>query len=162
MFVAPFVGIVQLRSDCFIWPDDETGDFMNHPTMIRKCVWDNWAVVSICSVHLILFSVSFVANSFMYVRIVRTLSRRKHISSSMSRDSGVSRTRTHVARMLGINALVFFICLAPYQLINIADVVFIAGQHVIFDSHTYDTLVWIGRFAVLLNSTIITKTTRSM
>ena len=136
LFVTPAVCFAKLTPTCLQWPDIE--QFINYPTTINRCIWNNWAVLSICVAHLLLNTISFLLNFFMYIKIVRKLYERKRNYG----EGHMLKVRSHVARMLGINAVIFFMCLSPYQLINIADVVFILTEEHIFQRTC--TFYWFG------------------
>ena len=146
VYVSPHGISISLKNLCWRWPSNETND--NLIQIMSYCKWGKWAIVSISLFDLGQFFLAFIANCSMYLKIVRKLNERRRKERNMVLISN------HVARMLVINALVFFACLAPYQLVNIADVVEMSTQVSMYKGNVYNLFVWIGRVAFLLNSAI--------
>lgn len=68
------------------------------------------ATTIIVMIDLCLFLLAFIVNCILYICIVSRMSKRKTRMKSLERN--------HVAKMLGINASVFVICLALIQIRN--------------------------------------------
>ncbi|XP_072044837.1 kappa-type opioid receptor-like [Amphiura filiformis] len=92
---------------CLSWPQDR--QFSGFPTVITICKWHKWANISIYTFAVCQFTVAFAGNVVMFIKIVHTLSN--------NNKGKVVKARNHVARMLSINAVVFFACLAPTHII---------------------------------------------
>ena len=89
------------------------------------------------------FLLACPGNFTLYICIMRRLNKRK--------GKLASQERNHVAKMLGINACVFFICLVPIAVNNLM-FLFHVGQ--IVDTFAVDTLQWIALSTVSLNSAV--------
>ena len=102
---------------CFTGSFDLQEIFLTLPSMssniyIKTCTWKGWVAMSIESFDPCQFWAAFVGNCTMYIAIVRKLSR-KNRGSTHSNKSTLERNQ--VAKMLIINACVFFISLMPMQ-----------------------------------------------
>ena len=100
-----------------------------------------------------LFFVALVANSVMYGIIIYTLSKHSGLIGSENNLSRASvrkkkKNRDQIAKMLIINAIVFFICLSPFMIINIIN---IGGLEI--GSNIKKGIDWLARAAFLMNST---------
>lgn len=148
IIVATPISFVHVEYECFVWPAEEP--FLNFPSVIYNCQWSDWTWIFLDTFDIIEFVIALLINVVVYIQIVRELNKR-HQPKFKS-----SAARNHVARMLCINAFVFFMCLFPIQLSNIAEIhYFITGSDKAFYGDTADNvLLWIGRVAFLLNSTV--------
>ena len=136
---------------CIIWPD--TSEFHGFPTLVNDCepvskIWLIWgSLLSIVS-----FMLTMVVNSFMYIAIIISLSKRPKSSITSRAD----RTRYQVTRTLVANGIIFFICQVPYRIWSLDDFMDRVFEDVdLLDSLPKETLViTIGRAFVLINSII--------
>ena len=85
----------------------------------------------------------------MVIKMRRTLTRSGTIRSSKS-----IRARLNLVRMLQINALVFFICLTPYEIINLNNMVKDLDTSGFLSSESHHYISWIGRITMLVNSAV--------
>ena len=101
------------------------------------------------------FSVAIIFGAYL-MRVIYTLSNRKiEEGDGTEKTASINKARTQVARMLIINAVVFFFCLAPFEIYNIDFFrQLITGSHVITNPIAYLVIGWGGRASMLLNSTI--------
>ena len=79
------------------------------------CRYTECAHVSITIIDVCQFLLASVGNCTLYIFIVRRLNQRT--------GRNTPRERNHVAKMLAINACVFFICLAPLHAFNLVELV---------------------------------------
>ncbi len=148
MYVIPHGWAITLRNFCWRWPPSLTKDGGDIVRIMSVCEWDDWAIISVSFFDLCQFLLAFIANSTMYLSIVFKLKERK------KKERNMVGPCNRVARMLAITAVVFFACLAPYQLVNIADIVDMFVDVNIYKGNMYNLFVWIGRVAFLLNSMV--------
>ncbi len=104
------------------------------------------------------FALAVIASSYMYAYIIYTLSTRSGINVEHTRSKEQStvilRTRNQIARMLILNGIVFFTCLAPFQLINVDHFkIWLCGEPLL-GQKTIPFTIWLGRVAMLLNSSV--------
>ena len=106
VFVSYHTGSFDLQKICLILPAEPS------TIHIKVCPWKRWVAISINIFAKCIFWTAFVGNCTMYTAIVCKLSiqKRKTVSNKSARE------RNHVAKMLIINACVFFICLIPMQI----------------------------------------------
>ena len=103
------------------------------------------------------FVIAFVFGAYMMTRIIYTLSRREIAGGEVGTEkkASINKARNQVARMLIINAVVFFFCLTPFEIYNIDFFInLITGFHIITNPTVYLVIGWGGRATTLLNSTI--------
>ena len=148
-YISPHGLAITLKKLCWRWPVRAGTDTeRDHVRVMNVCEWNRWAVISISLFDLGQFSIALIVNCTLYIKIVCKLNDRQR------KERNMVGPRIHVAKMLAINALVFFGCLAPYQLINIADVIEMFTNVRIYTGNTYNLFLWFGRVVFLLNSTI--------
>ena len=135
---------------CIIWPD--TPEFIGFPTLVNDCepvskIWIIWgSLLSIVS-----FIVTIVVNSFMYVAIVISLSKRPKSTITSRAD----RARYQVTRTLVANEIIFFICQVPYRIWSLDDFLDRVFDVDLLNSLPKETiLITIGRAFLLINSII--------
>ncbi len=135
---------------CIIWPAGD--EFSKLPNKIVTCspVSDSSRFSFFPILDFMIYATCFFLNLTMYAKIIVTLRRR---ASKMSQHQA-QQEHNHVARLLTINGLVFFICFAPYQCANMdymATVIFGSGIY------SYTQLEQIYRMSVafsFVNSSI--------
>ena len=105
---------------------------------VKVVIWH--ITPSPCIIDVFQFSLACICNCTLYTCIVRRLNKRN--------GRNQSRERNHVAKMIVINLCVFFICLVPIQLLNLA--------HFALDilGLLADSFGWIAVVAASLNSTV--------
>ena len=104
-FVSCHTGSFELQKLCMILPASSSS------INVKVCHWRKWVTISLGVFDQIQFWVAFIGNCTMYIAIVRKLSGQTRKTYSNKR----ARERNHVAKMLIINACVFFILLMPMQ-----------------------------------------------
>ena len=100
-----------------------------------------------------LFFAALVGNSVMYGIIIYTLSKHTDLigtENNLSRTSvrKKKKNRDQIAKMLIINAIVFFICLLPFIIINVINI-----RGTTINNELRKGLDWLARAAYLTNST---------
>ena len=104
VFVSCHTGSFDLQKDCLTLPN------LSSPIHIKVCFWKTWVAISNRLFSQCIFWTAFIGNCTMYIAIVLKLSRETQLNKS-------TQERNHVAKMLIINACVFFICLIPMQVL---------------------------------------------
>ena len=146
---------------CIDWSD--SGDFNGMSSQIIACKVFNtkcsWCRQTLFVVDFCQFTLAVIISTFMYGRIICTLTARsdKFQSKNDSDEQMTSmmlRARNQIARMLILNGTVFFLCLAPFQVYSI-NLFFRwwAGFNILGEEATR-YILWLGRIAMLLNSAI--------
>lgn len=146
----------KLRAYCIVWPDKYVGVI---PTVIRICTSVRPEFKDVASVLQFLpFIIALVANTVVYALIIRRLSHREINGGGMGHTVNNSQieVRNAVARMLVVNGITFFLCLAPYQFFNLHSFVTIksAGNLRLLTEDQQTILLWVGRCSSALNSAI--------
>ena len=150
IIVASPVSFVHEDRSCVIWPQQEP--FTNFSPVLKLCKWPNWTWLFLDLFDVCEFSIALFINITVYIRIVQELNKRQGPKGKST------AARSHVARMLCINAVVFFICLCPIQLSNIKEVYQIVNQkdfaYPVYGPTIDYIILWLGRVAFLCNSTV--------
>ena len=144
-----------LDTICIYGPS--TGVFGDLPKKITRCTSlaiGDWCEYVLWIIDTVQFFVALICNVIMYARIIYTLSKTIKSNEHLSLEERTRKrnldNRDNVAKMLLINALVFFFCLSPFIIINIQN---ISGQNLL-PANLGIGLSWIGRLAYLLNSAV--------
>ena len=100
-----------------------------------------------------LFFTALVGNSVMYGIIICTLSKHTDLTGTENNLSRLSirkkkRNRDQIAKMLIINAVVFFVCLLPFIIINVINI-----RGTTINNELRKGIDWLARAAYLTNST---------
>ena len=138
--VAP-ISAVYVESFCKKWLTKE-------PLIIKRCTFPAWTLIVLNTFDVCEFFFALLTNVLVYLKIVITLSKQN--------QQGDGKSTVYVARMLCVNAIVFFICLLPIQLSNIEYIY----QQVKNTTQTFygqfglSFMLWIGRVGFLVNSTV--------
>ena len=114
-----------------------------------------WCEVALYITDVLQFFVALIINIVMYVLIVMELVKKTLPAEDTvtSRETKVHRkTRNAVAKMLIINGAVFFICLFPFTLANVQNVMMYFGSFLLNIDGT--NIGWAGRVLFLVNSAV--------
>ena len=101
-------GTFRLEENCIVLPTA-----LNAEIYFRTCRINYRGAMSMNIIDVCKFLVACIGNITLYICIVRRLNKRKGRLASQERN--------HVAKMLAINACVFFICLVPFAVRNLID-----------------------------------------
>ena len=119
----------------------------------------SWCYQTLAMLDFSQFALAIIVSTFMYWRIINTLTTRsdrfksKHDSDKQT-TSMMFRARNQVARMLILNGIIFFFCLAPFEVMNLDLFCYWWAGYRIFGAVKKRYVSWIGCIAVLLNSAI--------
>ena len=136
---------------CIVWPNTDT--YASLPNLHHMCAVGKVPHMFVFQfVQGVPFFVALVLNTYFYARILCRLSRRA-VTRDDQRLNNV-RTRRSVVRMLAINSVIFFVCLAPNHLINWANLYAQLAEEQFHNSNWFYTLAIIMRFTLLVNSAV--------
>ena len=145
IFIICHTGSFDLQKHCLILPS------LSSPITLKVCSWKRVASISTKFFSQCHFWTALIGNCTMYIAIVRKLSGQ----NSDKHSNKNTRERNHVAKMLIINACVFFICLLPMQIITLGTLFHI------FNNVNYYQLVrtpnlwlWIAILTSLMNAAV--------
>ena len=147
-------------STCYVLSEEALSIVkVQNPVVIYSCLSTCRACLPVVYIFdMILFTISALLNTIMYISIVRTLRRRSGKKSSLNTDVAFKDTRSKatrtVARMLIVNTAVFFICLTPIELVSIHFILFDIAGFQLFNRHVKTMISWTARVAFLFNSAI--------
>ena len=149
-----------LVSYCVIWPD--MVEYASFPITIQYCIPFQNAAANIFAqtVQFLPFIVATVGNFFMYQRILAVLGNRpgSYADNGVIQANGIinqakfTLIRKQVARLLIINVIIFFVCQAPFRLINIQIISLYTVGYGIFNAAQFEILIPVGRTLVMVNS----------
>ena len=143
IFVSCHVGSFDLQKHCILLPTSSL------PTHFRVCLMRNWVAMSLFICNVCQFSMTFIGNCTLYVAIVCKLSRQNR---KMHFKNG-AQEQTHVAKMLIINACVFFICLFPMKIFYFFYFLdTFCGLNLFHQVHS--SFAWIATVASVMNSAV--------
>ena len=122
------------------------------PTCISYC---KWCDDTLFSTDIVQFVIALCINIVMYILIIKNVSASSAFQTEdedfpeESRGESVllNQARNKVARMLIINGMVFFVCLAPFTFVNIHYLSNYLGD-------SSKLLAWAGRVMFLINSAV--------
>ena len=118
---------------------------LNAAIHFRTCSLNYRGFMSIIVIDVCQFLVACIGNITLYICIVRRLNKRKGRLASQERN--------HVAKMLEINACVFFICLVPFAVTNLI-ILFNLLFGLEVDTVALDMLNSIALITISLNSSV--------
>ena len=135
---------------CMLWPDS----FKYLPKFIATCTPISSEMGNAKNgLQTIPFFSVMIANLIMYVLIIRSINTRVGVrerQQSMKTSRNI-QIRNQVVRMLVINGVIFFACLAPMQSLSLF-VMISRASHSMFDYQTVLQASWAGRILSYLNS----------
>ena len=156
-----YVDVHETEKICIDWPDSD--DYNRKPSHLMACKVLNtkcsWCWQTLCLLDFSQFSLAVIVSTFMYGRIIYTLTKRSdrfqsEHDSDKQKTSMIFRSRNQIARMLILNGTVFFLCLAPFQVFYLDLFFYWWAGFKIFGEETKRYILWLGRVAMLLNSAI--------
>ncbi|XP_038055009.1 allatostatin-A receptor-like [Patiria miniata] len=118
--VIPSYSVIEYM--CFVWPEEE--QYADLLSVYTWCVATGHLAASYANaLQTVPFFIAFILNTTMYVLIVRRLSQRADQPIGQQEAVPVPdqaiHTRNQVAKMLVINGSVFFLLLAPFEIVSI-------------------------------------------
>ena len=135
---------------CATLPGDKEMYSRIIPYCTHRCTWCaevvTWA--DLCQYLVAVPAVVYMSIAMM-IQVKRPI-----VISETVRSKKTTQTRSHVARMLIINATIFFCCLTPYEIINLSNITMYFNNEGLLSSNAKMYIEWIGRIAMLLNSAI--------
>ncbi len=142
---APLFGT--MREYCVLWP---------FPLIIHRCESVHPLFQGFTrGLRLCYFLLAVVASTYMYFRIIARLNSRVHPGNGdSSNDSNQQKKKSsnRIAAMLIANGVVFFMCLAPYRIVEVYILLLIRGK--VGHLHWIDPLAAVGLWTWCVNSTV--------
>ena len=145
---------------CVQWPH-ERKQFANYPDEIWDCAhdtnWCSWCPTVMLMTDLCQFCICISVATFMSVSISYCLIRGElKIRRSRRSSFETVQSRLHLSRMVMVNAFIFFVCLTPYEIINLNNAFMIFADYFIFNfsDNAKKYILWIGRVTMIINSAI--------
>ncbi|XP_038066391.1 somatostatin receptor type 2-like, partial [Patiria miniata] len=116
------VMLSDLKLLCLNWPDDEAYVYQDYPSTSTYCdIIVPWAGYFMPPMRNFPWLFSLAANIYMYMRILKTLSKRSGRGGIVNNDPNALKIRNQVAKMLIVNGTVSFLCQTPYCIMNLAE-----------------------------------------
>ena len=148
---------------CMIWPDSDKFDHLPH--RIAYC-----APVSPIAAHIgngvqtIPFFLGLIMNIYLYYQIINGLHNRvspqENVQNSLTNINNCMNihnriyVRNQVAKMLIINGVIYFICLAPFEILSVCKMISgLTGKQLVTSS-TFDALVQMSRTMSYMNAAL--------
>lgn len=141
---------------CVLWPKGEPYDNWSH--VAAECVSvSEWLKPFTQGLQTVPFFASFITNVILYIFIIKGLDQsierlRKH---GLMKEKDID-VRNQIARMLIVNGMVFFFCLAPFELVSLFSMVDTLSNSstYILSLETELILNHIGRVLAYFNSAV--------
>ena len=157
-----WLDVHEVEKICIDWPDSDdyngmSSHFITCKSLNTKCSWCGQTLffLDFCQ-----FALAVIVSTFMYGRIIHTLTTRSGGFTICETDSDkktttmMFRDRNQIARMLVLNGTVLFLCLAPYEVVNLNWLFYWWAGSRLFDEEKERYFIWLGRIAMLMNSAI--------
>ncbi|XP_022093792.1 somatostatin receptor type 5-like [Acanthaster planci] len=145
-----------LEEYCILWPDEAPYNEWSHVAAECMAV-EPWLMPFTQGLQTLPFFISFVVNVILYIFIIKGLDQsierlRKH---GLMKEKDIN-VRNQIARMLVVNGLVFFCCLAPFEIRSLLKMIdtLSGGDKIVIPLETSITLDHIGRVMAYTNSAI--------
>ena len=149
--------VSRYMTHCLIWPEGE--EYQSLPTVMAACQpVAPWVADVATLAQTVPFFFAVIGNSFMYGRIIKSLTtrvekRKEQTKSKNAAPTTVERARDKVARMLIANGVIFFVCLGPFQAMGFADVITRKfNTHRILTESQYHAFLWVSKILGYSNS----------
>ena len=140
-----------IKMACVNWPPEE--EYSSYPTQIPVCHNGcKWCVAVVRYADLIQYLIAVPIIIFMTISMVRQLRHSLNKRSSI-RSSRSAQARTNLVRLLQINALIFFLCLTPFQIMNVNSIALMYKSGFLND-HQIHFISSFGRVTMLVNSAV--------
>ncbi|XP_072025039.1 neuropeptide CCHamide-2 receptor-like [Amphiura filiformis] len=133
---------------CVSWPPEV--EYSEYPTVIPVCFHGcDWCANVVRYADILQYLLAVPAVIFMSIAMVVKL-RRSLTNNCSIRSAKSIQARENLVHMLQMNALIFFLCLTPYEVINLNG---LAGEDFL-NAHQSHYISWIGRITMLINSAV--------
>ncbi|XP_072025368.1 neuropeptides capa receptor-like [Amphiura filiformis] len=100
-------------------------------------------------IDMVQFVIACLLNSILYSLIVLKVNKRS-IGESIANNN----VRNSVIRMVIANSVVFFLCLFPFQIVNVRNLILSFDGYSFISAENLSLIEWIGRATLLLNSSV--------
>ncbi|XP_038053972.1 neuromedin-U receptor 1-like [Patiria miniata] len=146
-------------TSCVIWPDAPR--YSTYPRTVGFCAGLNEAAVNaVNGAQTLPFFITLVINAVLFAKINKQLNRTKPGNEEPTFSRAVSRRQAHVrhqvSRMLLLNGVVSFLCLAPWEITSFSTMLsgLIRPESPILNREQHLILAQVMRSFVYLNSCI--------
>ena len=156
LFFAGFASPYSQSTLCALSDNDNGTEIVYTATF---CIFTcDWCVGALYMTDSIQFVFTLVVNFVMYAMIIYHLGKSvfpiSNDESNVAANMRTLQTRHQVAKMLVINGLLFFICLTPFSIANIENLIKHFDASRVFSERVVVLLSWAGRVLFLINSAI--------
>ena len=145
---------------CIDWPDsDHYNGMASHFISCKfntNCSWC-WQTLAVLDFSQFTFAVTvcmFMYGRIIYILTVRSDGFQSEHDSDKQTTFMIFRARNQIAQMLILNGTVFFLCLAPFEVVNLDLFFYWWAGFILLDAEEKRCILWFGRIAMLLNSAI--------
>ena len=152
-------GFYYLKISCISWPRFG-GDYSHLPNVLGICsVLDDWVISYVNGLQAGPFIIAMIVNTIMYIMIILKIRQQTQVKpgnggNNTSRNLQRAKIRNQVTRMLVINGIIFFVCLAPFQLTSLTTVITRAIEKYLLDNEQYEMLFHVCRILTYINSAV--------
>ncbi|XP_071787255.1 somatostatin receptor type 2-like [Asterias amurensis] len=140
---------------CIVWPEQE--EYQTLPGVIGVIDSINdWYASFHNLVQTIPFLLALIINLVIYIKIILRLGNRVGTVGvePNARNARRQKVRNQVAFMLVVNGVVFFVCLAPFQVTSFALTMSDLIGSYNLTSEQINTVLWVGRIFTYVNSVL--------
>ncbi|XP_038054901.1 neuromedin-U receptor 2-like [Patiria miniata] len=134
---------------CLRWPNEPR--YQNYPNIMGICIALDvgaWVGDFADSLHSVPFVIAMIVNIVFFSMIIRALNSMVARAQRSGFSDRSQHIRDRVSRMLVINGIIFFLCLAPFQVTTLS--------HLFMPDAAKDDFVWtqVCRVLVYINSAV--------
>ncbi|XP_072050080.1 apelin receptor A-like [Amphiura filiformis] len=147
--------VYETETICIDWSSNTT--FHNMAAKFIVCKVDNnclWCKPTLVAIDFAQFFLAVIFSTYMYCRIIYTLSTRTGLTGSENQTTAILRARNEIGRMLILNGTVFFICLVPDQIYNLDYFKYWLVGERMYEAKMKTLILWFSRAMWLLNSAV--------
>ncbi|XP_071787723.1 neuropeptides capa receptor-like [Asterias amurensis] len=135
-------------------PNEDFIEFINNPRYVETCMPTsgiNWIAYVTDGAQALPFLIAMSGNIKIYVSIYRALNDRVTKTTRQNSRERKTEMRDRVSRMLIANGTIFFLCLAPFEITSLSEMIMRKG---LGDSTTRRTWTQFCRVMMYLNSAV--------
>ena len=145
---APLFG--SMSTLCMIWPNRDP--YHSFPVVVNRCGPSHEIFRGFTrGLRLCYFLLAVVISTYMYARIIMRVNNRIQPGSENANHQG-KKPNNRVAAMLIANGVVFFVCLAPYRVVEVYVLLAVTGK--VGHLNWVNPLAAVGLWTWCVNSTV--------
>ncbi|XP_033627299.1 growth hormone secretagogue receptor type 1-like [Asterias rubens] len=152
VLTVPRIAVHNIR--CLHWPSDKE-TYQKLPLTYSTCrAVKPWVAYYTGPLLNFPWLLAMIASSYMYVRIIQLLHKRRNTNSTM--QAARTTMRNQVAKMLIVNGVVFFFCQIPYSILSLTGWICLIAQvpNPLYAASIEKQLEWIAIVAQLINNSV--------